>query len=132
MCSAHALFVFKVSRLNFLRSYSDRCARSPRSFENQRAVAERRLGRRSFGAKTAFQIQAFAKQSQTFESCLSGVLEDDFFLEGINLSEGLHQGIFNFSRYIRKEQSCSISSGCVSRHKLIASLRLELEESSAR
>ena len=29
MCSAHALFVFKVSRLNFLRSFSDRCARSP-------------------------------------------------------------------------------------------------------
>ena len=79
MCSAHALFVFKVSRLNFLSSFFDRCARSPRGFKNQRAVAERQLGRRSFGAKTAFQIQASAKQSQTFESCLSGALEDDVF-----------------------------------------------------
>ena len=132
MCSAHALFVFKVSRLNFLRSFSDRCARSPRSFENHRAVAERRLGRRSFGAKTAFQIQASAKLSQTFESCLSGVLEDDVFPGRNQFVRRTSSGDIHFSRGIRKEQSCSISSVCVSRHKLMASLRLELEESSAR
>ena len=54
MCSAHALFVFKVSRLNFLWSFLDCCARSPRSFENQRAVAKRRLGRRSSERRLLF------------------------------------------------------------------------------
>ena len=39
MCS----FDFDCSELNFF----DRCARSPRDFENQRAVAERRLGNSS-------------------------------------------------------------------------------------
>ncbi len=72
-------------------------------------------------------------RSATCWKLVARSLEDCIFiLDEINLSEGLHRGIINFSREIRKEQSCSISSGRDSGHKLMASLRLELEESSAR
>lgn len=63
--------------LNFL----DSCARSPRSLENQSAVAERLLGTISSERRLLFQIQASAKQSQTFESCLIGALEDAFLFK---------------------------------------------------
>ena len=96
MCSAHALFVFKVSRLNFLRSFSDRCARSPRSFENQRAVAERRLGRRSSERRLLFKSKRLRSSRQLLKAVWAEFWKMMFFLEEINLSEGLHQGIFIF------------------------------------
>lgn len=105
MCS----FDFVCSGLNFF----DRCARSPRSFRNHRAVAERRLGTISSERRLLFQIKASAKQSQTFESCLSGALEDDRFTrtnQFVRRTSSMH---FHFVRGIRKEQSCSISSGRV-------------------
>lgn len=95
--------------LNFL----DRCARSPPRFRNHCAVAERRLGRISSERRLLFQIQASAKQSQTFESCLSGALEDAFLSwtnQFVRRTSSMH---FHFVRGIRKEQSCSISSGRV-------------------
>ena len=105
MCS----FDFVCSELNFF----DRCARSPRDFRNQRAVAKRRLGTISSERRLLSQIQASAKQSQTFESCLSGALEDAFLFQTNQFVRRTSSKHFHFVRGIRKEQSCSISSGRV-------------------
>lgn len=105
MCS----FDFVCSGLNFF----DRCARSPRSFRNQRAVAERRLGTISSERRRLFQIQASAKQSQTFESCLSGALEDDVLSWTNQFVRRTSSRNCHFVRGIRKELSYSISSGRV-------------------
>ena len=121
MCS----FDFVCSELNFF----DRCARSPRDFENHRAVAERRLGRISSERRRLFKTKRLRSSRKLLKAVWAEFWKMNFFLEEINLSEGLLRGISFFSRCIRKEQSCSITSGCVSRHKLLASLRLELEES---
>lgn len=105
MCS----FNFVCSGLNFF----DRCARSPLVFRNQRAVAKRRLGTISSERRLLSQIQASAKQSQTFESCLSGALEDAFLFQTNQFVRRTSSKHFHFVRGIRKEQSCSISSGRV-------------------
>lgn len=70
MCS----FDFVCSELNFF----DRCARSPPRLKKSSCRRGATAGKQ-FGAKTGFQIQASAKQAQTFESCLSGVFEDKLF-----------------------------------------------------
>lgn len=71
MCS----FDFVCSELNFF----DRCARSPPRLKKSSCRRGATAGKNVFEAKTAFQSQASAKQSQTFESCLSGVFEDELF-----------------------------------------------------
>lgn len=126
MCS----FDFVCSGLNFF----DRCARSPRDFwkygrsrhASLKALSQpfcrfqkivnlqsscRRgatAGKNQFGAKTAFQNQASAKQSQTFESCLSVVLEYALFSGRNQFVRRTFTRHLLFSRYTRKEQSCSI------------------------
>ena len=46
-CCYKCSFNLCVSKLNFLKYFSDRCARSPREFWNHQTAAERRLCRRS-------------------------------------------------------------------------------------
>ena len=105
MCSV----VLTVTRLKFFEVFSDRCARSPRCFKI----------RNHHGARPA-------------ESWSRGVWKIELLNGRNQFVQRTSSGHYHFSRGIRKEQSCSIPSGCVSRHKLMASLRLELEESSAR
>ena len=74
---------------------------------------ERHLGRINSERRLLSQIQASAKQSQTFESCLSGALEDELFSRTNQFVRRTSSRHFHFLRCIRKEQSCSISSGRV-------------------
>lgn len=117
--------------LIWIKLFSPLRALPPRCFENQRAATKWRLGRISTERRLIFQIQAVAKQLLVFESCLSGAFED-VVLSWKNLFVRRTLSMyFHFSRDIRKEQSCSISSGA-KRHTLMASLQLELENAKRR
>ena len=67
------LFTVNDSRLHFLKRFLTAARAPPASFKIISSPRKRRHCRIIFGAKIAFQTQASAKQSQTFESCLSGV-----------------------------------------------------------
>ena len=67
------LFTVNDSRLNFLKRFLTAARAPPASFKIIASPRQRRHSIIIYGAKTAFQTQASAKQSQTFESCLSGV-----------------------------------------------------------
>ena len=89
-------------------------------------------GKNQFEAKTAFQNKASAKQSQTFESGLSGVLEDKLFSWKKSICPKDFIEAFSFFKKHTEGAVLLNFKWPRSGHKLMASLRLELQESSAR